>query len=567
MTISHVTVYSVSLFATGWIQRMKRSKVRPLNSFSEYTDSRGLPSTIDPHMFYEYRARTLSMSSSGIEKLIWRLIPYSYIRSFTIAIDPLYKYKVSPVRITSANRNRTIIRNSVLNKITLYQNNGNRHQQSITYNGCPTGAISSGQISTNSSAVVQTQMAREGFWSHDTTYRTRNPFSDFGEADWFSVSFNLPSRSYSVRRRDYQTYTVPSCPFSSRIEWWDYWNDGTFDKGAYVEQADLNIIKLREILKSQEMIQEHGLEVLRKATPTSRRFNLARSIIELKDLPRSISSLKRAAEGLLEVRSAISDGRIRDLVFSLNTNHKSVPSEYLSYHFGWKQLYKDIMSALNEPARVTNRINYLISRSGKFTKFGAVSKYTDSIQGPGCTYKVSAYDSERETSHVCNRRFTLRASLGASFTFPGADLPRFREDVFRKMLGVNISLGDLYDLTPWTWLLDWYTGLGNYLHIIEEINSDPYLIDYGFVSCLTEGTIVTTFKYTNVDTYDDKVDTSKTHIEFKKRNVHSSSIDFKSYLRVDASRVGDLVRSRSNPGSLTPYQNSILGALLWQRTK
>lgn len=135
------------------------------------------------------------------------------------------------------------------------------------------------------------------------------------------------------------------------------------------------------------------------------------------------------------------------------------------------------------------------------------------------------------------------------------------------LIGLNPRFIDVYNLTPWTWLFDWFTGCGQYLELIESINRDNKLINWGLISVVTNGKITTEFRSVvpnTAYTFLDGVQTSGSVVNIDQRHV--STLEFECRTRQDVAAVYD-VKQTSVPSSLTAYQYSIIGALLAQRSE
>ena len=237
-------------------------------------DSRGLPMTLDPRHFYEYSAEKVIQDASGIEMLIWKIIPWTYIRSFAIAIDPLYKFKVSQVRISGVNRTRTRAMISKTDTIKKVSYSINSYKQSQMYGGCPTGAYNTGGTPSTVTSVAYKPTRALTTRAYDTTDRTRPFGSDYGECNYFTFSIASPSRLSQQVRISRYLGEYPSCSVSERIEDWTYYNSDTFSAGAYLTQTSLNSIVSREDNDVNTLLSKRGLELVRRAMPESRSFNL-----------------------------------------------------------------------------------------------------------------------------------------------------------------------------------------------------------------------------------------------------------------------------------------------------
>lgn len=54
--------------------------------------------------------------------------------------------------------------------------------------------------------------------------------------------------------------------------------------------------------------------------------------------------------------------------------------------------------------------------------------------------------------------------------------------MYLEKLGLWPTPTDVLDLIPWSWLVDWFIGLHDYVQLMSEINTDRFLINYGFLT-------------------------------------------------------------------------------------
>lgn len=156
--------------------------------------------------------------------------------------------------------------------------------------------------------------------------------------------------------------------------------------------------------------------------------------------------------------------------------------------------------------------------------------------------------------------------INGTFDFPTVNVPHFRERFYLDQVGLIPRFTDVYNIIPWTWLVDWFTGFGNYLELIEETNHDPLLINWGLITAVTRGSLTTEFSYRNAtqnDIYVNTVRVSPTAATDATK-YHTSVLDFECTTRMNVARVLDVERT-TEPESLSGYRQSILAALLASR--
>lgn len=547
-----------------------------------YEDTRGLPNGMDPEMLFRYRFDTIAKDATGFESFLYKLIPYQLVKSVAFAIDPTYRFKVAPSTITAANRTKYRATNSV----TLQR----KWSRSVSFRSWSQLSNYKGQAVCSSPYLVYTSSSNPpqgGNLSQqvpiadilkDTTKRTRLPGSSQGELEFFKSSSNSPPRNSQFvvnGRRTVSGNTVgPSCSEVGGVP--DYevgstevWSTDIFPTAATLSKSTLDSLRTSELSLCRGESARQLVPMLKGVSPFNRQYSLARNVAELKDLPRSVLQLQQTARDLYRVyASLVGSPKTRSLIFdNVSTAASNLPGEYLSYHFGWKQLHKDLDDLLKLPEKVSKKLNFLIRRSGKSTTFRSERKAVGTGTGvSGYVYDV--FDHEWEPTHSSRivREYTTRLVVNAIFDFPPINTPHLRSRFIYDQVGLIPRFIDVYNIIPWTWLVDWFTGLGNYLELIEEVNHDPSLINWGMITTNCSGKLITEFTYINAtqnDFYHNNVRVSPAAaVNTTKR--HTSLLEFECQTRQNVASVLDVERT-TVPESLSGYRLSILGALLAQR--
>lgn len=545
-------------------------------------DTRGLPAGYDPGNLFQYRYDT-TKPQSGLESFVRQLIPPSIWKSVAFAIDPTYRYKVSPGVISTAGRTRQRATASVLALRSAHGHVLDRsYSQQSNYLGL-TACGSPGFVDTNLYDSPDFPVALPAQpvlpdYIKDTTSRTRVLGSSQGELEFFKHRLLSTPRSLlqkQISRRYVTGFPVddvcrkaggkPDFETGRDIEiTWRF--DG---HAAYLPLDTYEALTASEVSFNKALALKEAPKMLKAVSPFSRDYSLFRNAVELRDLPRSILQLQKTLENLRKVFDSF--GRAsstRDLVFDLKRSARDIPSEYIGYHFGWKQTYKDLVELMELPEKITKKINFLMARSRKATTFRTSKKFLTGASGvSGFVYHtISNFEfNQTQTSRIV-RESELRLVVNALFDFPPINNVSLRfNQVWYDRAGINPRFIDIYNLMPWTWLVDWFTGLGNYLELIEEMNHDQSLINWGMLTCHTEGKLVT-------DWYSDVPQYRTVHLDnvLKEESVtglpyrHQSTLFYECRTRQDVATLYD-VNTTSTPSSLTAYQHSILGSLLLQR--
>lgn len=532
---------------------------------------------LDPDKLYQEQYAKAKSTATGVGKLVFGFIPFSVIRSFALAIDPTKKFKFAPTKFTPVNRSRVRSVQSVLDIRKYVLKRSRRYHQSYIWEtqGGPPGffCYSPPVLRSDLSTTVvlnSTELPRQSAsvtTTKDTTSRTRPPGSDFGEFEQFRYNISSPVLNDSWFRSDRYTLSM-NC--NNQIDWVDdFFSTSNTGPPAVMSKGALDALRTSEISGLEKIMQDKALSLLARTVPMSRRYSAFRNVVELKDLPHSILTLKRTIENFersiafhpksiqKEIRKYINRGGLRD-----------IPKEYVSYHFGWKQIINDVLDLLVKPVRAAKEVNRLMRRSGQPTTFRTVSKIAGSTTDtPGFDYDqpwIGRYEGSLNTSHT--RKHELRCVVNATFDFPKVGIPAYKHELFMHKLGVIPMPTDIYNLVPWSWLVDWFTGLGNYVEAIDIINTDRSLINWGVLTGVTEGKITTTFRYRIEDYWHQWVDYKHNEATARRWKTHESELTYHLQIRREVSRAYGM-KTIAEQGSLTPYQQSILGAIFAARKK
>jgi len=543
-------------------------------------DTRGLPEGFDPHQLYEYRRETLIKNATGIESFIWKYIPFTISKSFAFAIDPTAPFKVAPHRITPYNRHRTRSVASVLQKRQQHITNISiGHDQPPNYGGI---ALCWDPQSKETRSVLYDQTVEltsqpplvDEF--DDTTSRTRLVGSKQGTARFFKSYMVSPGRKVQqVAEEKYYYHPAPGQDLPAACKGgFNQYRDGiqtkTYDTsspGALLFPNSLSTLRDQEYAYLENLISKEAVSLFKSWSPDKRSSTLFRNIVELRDIPRSVVSLQQTLINLRSLYTSLSKSpSIQKIVFDLKNTAKDIPNEYLSYHFGWKQTYKDIMELLVLPQTMSKKYSFLIKRATKPTTFRVKREFLSSVGSglPSFDYNSDPIEYGVTTSTRLERKTELRLVLNATFDFPPLNAVSFQSGSMLDRMGLVPRPTDLYNLTPWTWLVDWFTGLGSYVEVIDQMNRDTSLINWGMITGHTTGRLITNRQSKVDSSHFVSEDFVGTHTTTSTEVYnHESVLEYECHIRKDAA-TAFVVNTTAVP-SLSGHQQSILGALLAQR--
>lgn len=226
---------------------------------------------------------------------------------------------------------------------------------------------------------------------------------------------------------------------------------------------------------------------LRRATvPDAPSFNLVRAIGELRDAPKMLAMANYRPSSASDVGSA-----------------------YLNQVFGIQPTLSDmqkgaeaalaLMPALSEYTKQERRIirrrkSYMLQDVTKSYQWSSAGGAPSHIQtGParfslfgtltGNRFEavIDAHHTERVTAYARYEQVIVR---NGSTDYQNS----FRRKA-ERLLGSGLSVSTVYDLTPYTWLFNWYRDLGGVLRYQENLNNSGTFARGGGVSHFVDTTV------------------------------------------------------------------------------
>lgn len=113
---------------------------------------------------------------------------------------------------------------------------------------------------------------------------------------------------------------------------------------------------------------------------------------------------------------------------------------------------------------------------GPTTLLGAYLYSSSRDTGPGVSFTDSSAKGTAFLTQEVSYSFSARYSNGVR-TNPTLD--QYAEKLV-GFLGLEITPEVIYDLTPWTWLLDWFTSLGSTVKFLSDFGLHNNVVDYAY---------------------------------------------------------------------------------------
>lgn len=318
-------------------------------------------------------------------------------------------------------------------------------------------------------------------------------------------------------------------------------------------------------------LQNRGAEAWNRLRPDLPDFSLATSVMELKDF---VPGLKEALYDIVKkvrVEKAKRRGRRKPKrkTYGNRSGMSKTAEYYLAFQFGYLPVMRDIQNFVNAQQNKQKRLAQLIRDEGRpvrrkaFLRDDAAGSDTTNIHKAGYptdgslyvvdmipTHVTQCYASGRKNGVTTTHKQKTLCWAEGRFRYllpPGPRNVAWTRKMLRRIMGGRITPADLYNIVPWSWLADYFTGLGDFIQAIGPGVGDRLICDYAY--------LMRTIEYSY-------------YSESQQGLVYSLEIKGKyTTTTTDASRLVK-IRCMASPfgwgfkqNSLSPKQISILGAL------
>lgn len=267
-----------------------------------------------------------------------------------------------------------------------------------------------------------------------------------------------------VNERDYESFSSTPMPFSFTYK------ESWYPKVLREATGGL-VIKAIEPLgfDPDGYYRGKAAAILRDIAPTNADLSLARMAGELRQWKDLLGVPKLSSPGYAGKVDLQYEFGIKPTLSDLRALMKSV--ERMDSHF--KQFVRDSGSLVRRSREVILEEDTFRSVSEPSLNYGMVTFNVGPVQISRAHYDGYYYRSENAWDVYCNRRIVLRpfatfqyfASARKGF---GSSASSFL-DKARYALGGGLTASTAYQLTPYSWLLDWFVDFGSLLEFQEGV--------------------------------------------------------------------------------------------------
>lgn len=218
-------------------------------------------------------------------------------------------------------------------------------------------------------------------------------------------------------------------------------------------------------------LNSQGTAFIKRARPGNPTANLFQFVGELRDVP-----------------------RIPRLRYSDLSSFRDLGENYLNYEFGWKPFVKDLLDMYNTQRKLEKTLKALRDNNGLITRRREKKKTSTTasvlcegsinvpfghlgstligghpslegfyVGGPTGCADLDLYSFTGQ----CDYRYTVYDTLTTwncgnfGYYVPDIGSPQWTERAKRALFGQNPTPNQLWELLPWSWLIDWFSNVGD----------------------------------------------------------------------------------------------------------
>lgn len=192
---------------------------------------------------------------------------------------------------------------------------------------------------------------------------------------------------------------------------------------------------------------------------------------------------------------------------SLRDLPRNAAGEYLNAQFGVVPYYKDLMSLANAVLESTRICEQFVRDSGRgvrrrysFPEHKTTSVIEEGNDGgtfwTGATYFDNTYAEaygKYPTPVVKPRSYRIERKISEQYWFSGEysyllesgtdflSKIKYYEQLANKVLGTRFTVDVLWEITPWSWLADWWVDISSFTRGAAAFENDKLVLRYGYL--------------------------------------------------------------------------------------
>ena len=236
----------------------------------------------------------------------------------------------------------------------------------------------------------------------------------------------------------------------------------------------------------------------KRARPGNPVASMGQFLIELRDLPRLPfrNAFLRPGKGLVGGRIPFRNKfyPVQDVPRILQRqllNYRNLGSEYLNVVFGWKPFVSDLQKMYNLWQTIDARMAQLIRENGKYIRRKATLEDVETDVHTGTVYPFPYVNvlgappnyMTGTTAYNVTTRTKTKVWFSGSFRYyiPDVSSSLWNARARAALFGALPTPELLWEVLPWSWLIDWFSNVGDVISNASTNAVDNLTLRYSFI--------------------------------------------------------------------------------------
>ncbi len=280
-------------------------------------------------------------------------------------------------------------------------------------------------------------------------------------------------------------------PFTSHYFSTQGWYDGFMGVTPYIPPVEPTPLNL----------SGWGARGWNRTFPLHPVYQLGVSLIELKDLPRMLTQTKAFFRSIQGLKLSKVPKTVGEFLADLQKGPKYIGEHYLNLQFGWVPFLQDLLFITQMKDKVHKKMAWLTRKNGKgvrreveLDKGGFSENIPRNVSStvtvfPTLSSFLYAPGMGLPMNYPILKTYDHRIWFAAKYKFwipelaPNQYLKRDHLRLEAELVGLALDPTILYKVTPWSWLLDWFTSTGSVVQNIYLRAKYHVVAEYAYVMC------------------------------------------------------------------------------------
>lgn len=238
----------------------------------------------------------------------------------------------------------------------------------------------------------------------------------------------------------------------------DYWatNWAKMLSGAW-NGNDLGFSAWSEIRKALPAIDTGHYDRWQAVKPSmSTRLNLSVSLMELMDIKKLWDILPNKHFRLKDWHSVL---------HYANGLH-------LNYNFGWKPFLGDVLGVLETLNTFEARLSRLLREQNRPLR----KRFSESGTKVESLWSTPVPNTPRTIEYDLSAQANFTSCFDFTYSLPDYKMQELRNRAWLDALGLHATIGNLWQILPWSFVVDWFVDVGGMLDTFQSDWVQPWLM-------------------------------------------------------------------------------------------